>query len=87
MNSVRSSSLSLKYQRLTPSRWRDIGIRQFEFVAKNQFLFIFRQSIGLVLELNFSWKLTFQQVNLLRLDILNQTKNILVLLPSSRIKI
>ncbi len=35
------------------------SIRQFEFVAKNQFLFIFRQSIGLVLELNFSWKLTY----------------------------
>ena len=32
MNSVRSNNLSLKY--LTPSGYKDIGITQFEFVAK-----------------------------------------------------
>ena len=37
MNSVRSSVLSLKYQRLTPSSCQDIRIRQFEFVVKTQF--------------------------------------------------
>ena len=35
--SVRSKSLSLKYQRLL-SGCQDIGIRKFEFVAKTQFL-------------------------------------------------
>ena len=34
-----SNSLSLEYQRCTPSACKDIGIRQFEFVAKTQFLF------------------------------------------------
>ena len=34
MNSVRSNNLRLKYQRFTPSGWKDIGIRKFEFVAK-----------------------------------------------------
>ena len=38
MNSVRSNHLSLKYQRFTPSGYKDIGIRKFEFVAKTQFL-------------------------------------------------
>ena len=38
MNSVRPKSLSLKYQRFTPSDFKEIGIRKFEFVAKTQFL-------------------------------------------------
>ena len=38
MNSVRSNNLSLKYQRFTPSDWKDIGIRKFDFVAKTQFI-------------------------------------------------
>ena len=36
MNSVKSKSQSLTYQRFTPSRRKNIGIRQFEFVAKTQ---------------------------------------------------
>ena len=38
MNYVRSSNPSLKYQRFTPSGCRDIVLRNFEFVAKTQFL-------------------------------------------------
>ena len=38
MNSVRSNSQSLKYQRFKLSAWKDIGFRKFEFVAKTQFL-------------------------------------------------
>ena len=36
-NSGRSKSLSLKYQRFTPSGCKDIGDRKFKFVAKTQF--------------------------------------------------
>ena len=35
MNNVRSNNHSLKYQRLTSLDRRNIGIRLFEFVAKN----------------------------------------------------
>ena len=38
MNSVRSNSLSLKYQGFPPLGCQDIRIRKFEFVAKTQFL-------------------------------------------------
>ena len=38
MNSVRPNNLSLKYQRFSSSDCKDIGIRQFEFVTKTQFL-------------------------------------------------
>ena len=38
MNSVRSITLSLKYQRFTPLVSKDKRIRKFEFVAKAQFL-------------------------------------------------
>ena len=38
MNSVRPNNISLKYQRFTSSDCKDIGIRQFEFVTKTQFL-------------------------------------------------
>ncbi len=31
----------LKYHRFTPSGYKDIGIRTFEFVAKIQFLFVY----------------------------------------------
>ena len=37
MNSVRSKSLSLKYQKCSVSGCKDIGIRKVEFVAKTQF--------------------------------------------------
>ena len=40
MNYVRLNNLSLKYQRFTPSGCIHIGMRKFEFVAKNQFLSI-----------------------------------------------
>jgi len=39
MNSVRSNSLSLKYQRFTSSGCKDKGIRKFEFVAENSIPF------------------------------------------------
>ena len=38
MNSDGSNNQSLKYQRFTPSGFRDIGIRKLGFVAKTQFL-------------------------------------------------
>ena len=34
----RSNNLSLKYQRYTLSGCKEIGIRKFGFMAKNQFL-------------------------------------------------
>jgi len=34
LNSVKSNNLSLKYQKITTSGCRDIGIRKFEFVAQ-----------------------------------------------------
>ena len=37
-NFVRSKSVSLKYQRFTPSGGKNIGIRKSEFVPKTQFL-------------------------------------------------
>ena len=37
INSFRSNSLSLKYQRFTLSGCEAIGVRQFEFVAKTEF--------------------------------------------------
>ena len=46
MNSVRSNSLSLKYQGFSPSGCQDIGIRKFEFVAKTQFLYKINGWIG-----------------------------------------
>ena len=38
MNSVRSNNLSLKYQRFKSSDCKDVRIRKFEFVTKNQIL-------------------------------------------------
>ena len=34
MNSIRYDNLTLKYQRFTPSDWKDIEIRKFLCVAK-----------------------------------------------------
>jgi len=39
MNSARLNSLRLKYDRLTPSGFEDLGTRQFQFVGRNQFFF------------------------------------------------
>ena len=39
MTSVNINKLNLKYQRLTLSGCRDIGIRKLGFVAKTQFLY------------------------------------------------
>ena len=36
---VRSNNPSLKYQKFTPSGYKDIGIKTDEFVTKTQFLF------------------------------------------------
>ena len=38
MNFVGSNNLSLKKQRFIPSGYKDIGMRKFEVVAKNDFL-------------------------------------------------
>ena len=38
MNSVRSNSLSMKYQGCPPAGCQDIGIRKLEFLAKTHFL-------------------------------------------------
>ena len=38
MNSSRPNNLSLKYHCYLPSHWEDIGIRQFEFLTKTQFI-------------------------------------------------
>ena len=46
INSGRSNSLSLKYQRSTPSGCKDIGVRKFKFVAKTQFLSTTNQYTG-----------------------------------------
>ena len=45
MNSVRSNSLSLKYQGFPPLVCQDKRIGKFEFVAKTQFLYSFQASI------------------------------------------
>ena len=36
---VRSNKLSFKYQRFTPSAYKDIGIRKLNFLATTQFHF------------------------------------------------
>jgi len=38
MHSARLNNPSLKYQRVTPPDCKEVGINQFEFVAKTQFL-------------------------------------------------
>ena len=52
INSVRSNSLSLKYQRFTPSGCEVIAVRKFEFVAKTQFLCLFIFERGRYLQLH-----------------------------------
>jgi len=42
----------LKYQRFTPSGCKDIGIRKFEFVAKNPFLCSLRKDINKTINRN-----------------------------------
>ena len=46
MNSVRSNSLSLKYQGFSPSGCQDIRTRKFEFVSKTQFLWLIYLRFG-----------------------------------------
>ena len=41
MNSVRANGLSLKCQSFTPSGYKDIGMRTFEFVAKSEFFYAY----------------------------------------------
>ena len=56
INSGRSNSLSLKYQRFTPSGCKDIGVRKCKFVAKTQFLYqTFNKNIliAIIKELSF----------------------------------
>ena len=38
MHSARLNNPSLKYQMVTPPDCKEVGIKQFEFVAKTQFL-------------------------------------------------
>ena len=40
MHSARLDNPCLKYQRVTPPDCKYVGIKQFEFVAKNQLLFV-----------------------------------------------
>ena len=42
---IRSRNLSLTYQRFTSSGCKDIGYRNFEFVAKTQFLFLLSKKV------------------------------------------
>ena len=42
INSVWSNNISLKYYRFTSSGCKNIGIRKFEFVAKNHFLCLYK---------------------------------------------
>ena len=44
MNSVRSNTISLKYQIFTTLGSKDIEIINSDFVAKTQFLYLFRNS-------------------------------------------
>ena len=53
MNSVRSTNLSLNYQKFTPSGCKDIGLRKYEFVAKTRFFLFKSVSIN---NYNFSLK-------------------------------
>ena len=46
INSVRINNLSLKYSWFTPPGCKDIGIRQFEFVPKTQFLWSGSERVG-----------------------------------------
>ena len=39
INSIRSNSPSLKYQRFSPSGCKDKGVRKYKYVAKTQFLY------------------------------------------------
>jgi len=58
MNSVRSNNLSLKYQRVTTSGFKDIGVSIFKFVAKTQFLMLKRNKME---KLDSSFGLTWLQ--------------------------
>ena len=40
MDCVRSNNLNLKYQGFTPVGCKGIGFRNFEFVAKTQFVWV-----------------------------------------------
>ena len=47
MNAVRSNNVSLKYQRFTSSGYKVIDFTKIEFVAKSQFLWLFRNPLDL----------------------------------------
>ena len=48
MISVLSNNLSLKYKKFTQSGYKDIEIRNFEFVTKTQFLYTLGHTIILI---------------------------------------
>ena len=52
INYVRSSSVSLKYRRFTPSGYKDKGFIKFEFVAKTQFLCDMSNYTVFIIDLN-----------------------------------
>ena len=64
LNSVISNNQICKYQRVSPSGCKDIGIRNLEFVAKTQFLY---QQLEKKLKGNRCKKMFFQ--NLVNLTI------------------
>jgi len=67
MNSVRSNSLSLKYQKFTPTDWKDMGIRNFVSVLSKllnfQSLLIKR---GDVIVSYCAKKTVFMKINILK---------------------
>ena len=67
MNSVRSNSLSLKYQKFTPTGWKDMGIRNFVSVLSKLLNF---QSLpikrGDVIVSYCAKKTVFMKINILK---------------------
>ena len=72
MNSVRSTSQSLNYQKFTPSGCKDIGLTKYEFVEKTQFFLFKSVSIN---NYNFSLKsisahVEYNQIKLVQFHVL-----------------
>ena len=68
MNSVKLNNLSFKYLRFTQSGCKGIGIRKFDFMAKNQFLFTIRFALFLNKMIKSTEKITTYFQVFLRLE-------------------
>ena len=66
MISVLSNNLSLKYKKFTQSGYKDIEIRNFEFVTKTQFLYTLGHTIILI-ELQYLQYFSFFEMGLFHL--------------------